>query len=61
MKYIVKMEDMPSVEKALKSLTPDEVVEEVKTWTAWSRWSWFPAGMKWSLSIKIRKTKTFSL
>jgi NADH-quinone oxidoreductase subunit F len=42
-----------SVEKALKTLTPDEVVEEVKTSGLRGRGgSGFPAGMKWSFIYK---------
>src|SRR3954470_15457927 len=42
-----------SVEKALKSMTPDEVVEEVKTSGLRGRGgAGFPAGMKWSFIDK---------
>src|SRR6478735_6904103 len=42
-----------SVEKALKTLTPDEVVEEVKTSGLRGRGgAGFPAGMKWSFIDK---------
>src|SRR5436190_2665346 len=42
-----------SVEKALKTLTPDEVVEEVKTSGLCGRGgAGFPAGMKWSFIDK---------
>ena len=42
-----------SVEKALKSLTPDEVVEEVKKYGLRGRGgAGFPTGMKWSFLAK---------
>ena len=42
-----------SVEKALKKMTPDEVVEEVKTSGLRGRGgAGFPAGMKWSFIDK---------
>jgi NADH-quinone oxidoreductase subunit F len=42
-----------SVEKALKTMSPDEVVEEVKTATLKGRGgAGFPAGMKWSFIAK---------
>ena len=42
-----------SVEKAIKTLTPDEVVEEVKTSGLRGRGgAGFPAGMKWSFIDK---------
>ena len=38
-----------SVEKALKTMTPDAVMEEVKkSGLAWTRWCRFSGGMKWS-------------
>jgi NADH-quinone oxidoreductase subunit F len=49
-----------SVEKAMKEMTADAVVEEVKIRTS-SWWSRFPAGLKWSFIDKIWKTKTFGL
>jgi NADH:ubiquinone oxidoreductase subunit F (NADH-binding) len=48
--------------KAMKAMTPDEVVEQVKASGLRGRGgAGFPAGLKWSFIDKIRKTKTFSM
>jgi NADH-quinone oxidoreductase subunit F len=46
----------------MKAMTPDEVVEQVKASGLRGRGgAGFPAGLKWTLLIKIRKTKTFGM
>jgi NADH:ubiquinone oxidoreductase subunit F (NADH-binding) len=47
--------------KSYESNDSDEVVEQVKASGLRGRGAGFPAGLKWSLLIKIRKTKTFRL
>jgi NADH-quinone oxidoreductase subunit F len=46
------------VEKAMKAMTPDEVVEQVKASGLRGRGgAGFPAGLKWSLLIKNQENQ----